>query len=232
MAQPTPPSAGPPPRVAIARDDLQAGFRNLNIRAGLLWQDEHFLRKLIYEKAGLGKGDKVLLLCEDNQACRFPHEISQLIGPSGELADIDFRAMAYQHFAWDIYTDLCSPYPDGHFDAVITVSWHHIEDLEQEAKALVHVVRPGGRVVMVDHGPGNLYFEAMQHDVHLNMVLKLLVKYWGSMWKDDLDEAYEYAKDLCLRITTDDVERAFRPHLTDMGRFETRGIALVWGTRA
>jgi len=232
MALPAPPSAGPPPRVAISREDLQAAFRRLNFRAGLLWQDEHFMRKLIYEKAGLKSGDRVLLLCEDNQACRFPYELRQLIGPNGELADVDFRAMAYQHFAWDIYTDLCRPYTDGHFDAVVTVSWHHIDDLEREAKALVRVVRPGGRVVMVDHGPGHLYFEAMQHDVHLNRVLKLLVTYWGSIWKEDLNEAYEYAKDLNLRITADDVERAFRPHLKDMGRFETRGMALVWGVKA
>jgi len=229
---PTVTTMGPPPRISMTREDLQAGFRKLNIRAGLLWQDEPFLRNLVYEKAELKNGDRVLLLCEDNEACRFPYEIKQIIGSTGTLEDIDFRSMAYEHFTWDIYNDLCQPYNDDYFDAVITVSWHHIEDLSKEAPALVRVVRPGGTVVMVDHGPADLYFEAMKHDVHLNMVLKLLVTYWGSIWKEDLDEAYEYARGLCLRITPDDVERAFQPLLKDMGRFETRGIALVWGTKA
>ena len=82
------------PRVSLSRDDLQAGLRMINIRAGLLWQDEHFLRNLIYENAGLKNGDRVLLLCEDNEACRFPREIKQIIGDTGELVDIDFNLAA------------------------------------------------------------------------------------------------------------------------------------------
>lgn len=43
------------------------------------------------------------------------------------------------------------PYPDGHFDAAITSdAFHHFPDQEAAVRELRRVVRPGGRVVMLE----------------------------------------------------------------------------------
>jgi predicted Zn-dependent protease len=45
---------------------------------------------------------------------------------------------------WNIYEDLCGPYRDEYFDVIITCSWHHIDNLDKEAPALLRVLKKGG----------------------------------------------------------------------------------------
>jgi len=217
--------------IGLDKEALQQGWRAMKMSAGLLWEKEDEIKKYIYERAKLRPGQRVLFLGEANEACGFPTDIKSYIGESGELIDIDFRSKAYEHLVWNIYEDLCESFQDESFDVVITLSWHHIDDVATQAKALMRVVKKGGQVIMLDHGPGPTFFELMKLDVHTEMVSRMLVTYWGSLFHDDLDAAYDYAKDFCLRITPDMIESEFGKYLTDMGKLESRGLMVIYGTK-
>ena len=214
------------------KEAITEGFKTLNFRAGWLWKDKTHLRKLIYEKAGLKTGIKVLLLAEDNELCGFSYEIKDLINQDGEFVDIDFRPEVTKHEngEWEIYQQYCRPYPSGYFDCVITVSWHHILELNREAKELARIVRPGGRIVMVDHGPGPRFYDLAKMDIHLELLAKYLLHFWGHRRSDNIETGLEILKNHHYKITAKDVVEAFSPYCIDVGSLHLEGIDIIYGT--
>ena len=85
-------------------------------------------------------------------------ELARRVGPEGEIVGADFSegmlALARDKSAgvrWELANALELPYPDGAFDAA-TVGFgaRNFADLERGLAEMVRVVRPGGRVVILE----------------------------------------------------------------------------------
>ena len=213
------------------KDTLREGFKILDFRAGWLWRDKTHLRELIYEKAELKAGRKVLLLAEDNELCGFSREINERVQPTGEFVDIDFRPEVIKHKngEWAIYRQYCKSYRDGYFDCAITVSWHHILDLDKEAAELARVIRAGGQIVMVDHGPGPRFYELAKLDIHLEMLAKYLLHFWAYRRSDDIETGLQMLRNHHYKITVQEVVSAFAPYCCKVGSLHLEGVDIVYG---
>jgi demethylmenaquinone methyltransferase/2-methoxy-6-polyprenyl-1,4-benzoquinol methylase len=85
-------------------------------------------------------------------------ELARRVGPDGEVVGSDFseemlalarRKAPALHFEWGNALEL--PYPDGRFDAA-TVGFgaRNFSDLDRGLSEMARVVRPGGRVVVLE----------------------------------------------------------------------------------
>jgi len=85
-------------------------------------------------------------------------ELARRVGPAGEVVGSDFSEGMLEHargkstaVRWEQANALALPYPDGGFDAA-TVGFgaRNFSDLERGLAEMTRVVRPGGRVVVLE----------------------------------------------------------------------------------
>jgi demethylmenaquinone methyltransferase/2-methoxy-6-polyprenyl-1,4-benzoquinol methylase len=83
------------------------------------------------------------------------------------------------------------PFPDGHFDA-ITVAFgvRNFEDLEQGLQEMLRVLRPGGRLVILEFSRPRMPGVRQFYDLYLRIVCPGLAKLMSSS-----REAYRYLND-------------------------------------
>ena len=116
----------------------------------------HQWRRRAADLAAVGPGDRVLDVATGTGDLAV--ELARRVGPDGEVTGSDFSeemlARAREkapdiHFAWGNALDL--PYETGTFDAA-TVGFgaRNFSDLEQGLSEMTRVVRPGGRVVVLE----------------------------------------------------------------------------------
>jgi len=139
--------------------DRIAGFydvMNSVMTAGL----HHAWRRRAVELAEVGPGDRVLDVATGTGDLAL--ELARRVGPDGEVVGSDFseemlaraRAKAAEGpvpIAFEWGNALALPYPDGHF-AAATVGFgaRNFSDLAQGLREMTRVVRPGGRVVVLE----------------------------------------------------------------------------------
>jgi demethylmenaquinone methyltransferase/2-methoxy-6-polyprenyl-1,4-benzoquinol methylase len=139
--------------------DRIAGFydvMNSVMTAGL----HHSWRRRAVELASVGPGDRVLDVATGTGDLAL--ELARRVGPDGEVIGSDFSeemlararvkapdAAAPITFEWGNALGL--PYPDGAF-AASTVGFgaRNFSDLDQGLREMTRVVRPGGRVVVLE----------------------------------------------------------------------------------
>ena len=120
------------------------------------------LRRRAVELAGVAPGERIL-----DVGCgpgRLVIQAGAAVGPTGEARGIDpspeMIARARENAAraesaarFEVAAIEALPYPDGHFDAVLsTMMLHHLPDaLKRQGFAeVLRVLRPGGRLVAID----------------------------------------------------------------------------------
>jgi len=216
-------------------ESLATGWKAMHATASILWRRNGDIMDYAVSGMCIEPGSRVILLGEDNVGCGFTKKLENEVSPDGELVDIDFRPEVLpRRFAWPVCTEHCAEYPDGSFDAALYVSWHHMEDMGEEVSALVRVVRPGGRVVLLDHGPGHRFFRMADEEVHVGMLAWLFVAKMGYLHRGvkDLDEAYEVGKALNMRWSSVDALKAMRAAgLRDVRHSLVRGIDIIRGEK-
>src|SRR5919108_3577433 len=116
----------------------------------------HRWRERAADLAALAPGDRALdVACGTGDLAI---ELARRVGPSGTVVGSDFsepmlaRARAKSSaVTWEWGNALELPYPDGGFDAA-TVGFgaRHFSDLDRGLREMVRVVRPGGRVVVLE----------------------------------------------------------------------------------
>ncbi|MDQ6607492.1 MAG: bifunctional demethylmenaquinone methyltransferase/2-methoxy-6-polyprenyl-1,4-benzoquinol methylase UbiE [Actinomycetota bacterium] len=164
-AQPAPPGAPgtlEEPQVRAMFDRIAGLYDALNtvMTAGL----HHQWRRRAGELAGLRPGDRALDVATGTGDLAF--ELARRVAPGGRVIGADFsermleiaRQKAGRRLGPDLaattfeYANALSlPFGDGEFDAV-TVGFgvRNFSDLEQGLRELARVVRPGGRVVVLE----------------------------------------------------------------------------------
>jgi demethylmenaquinone methyltransferase/2-methoxy-6-polyprenyl-1,4-benzoquinol methylase len=135
--------------------DRIAGFydaMNSVMTAGL----HHRWRERAADLAAVGPGDRALDVATGTGDLAI--ELARRVGPSGEVVGSDFseamldraRAKAPE-LRWEWGNALSLPYADGEF-AAATVGFgaRNFSDLERGLTEMARVVRPGGRVVVLE----------------------------------------------------------------------------------
>jgi demethylmenaquinone methyltransferase/2-methoxy-6-polyprenyl-1,4-benzoquinol methylase len=116
----------------------------------------HRWRERAADLAGLGPGDRALDVATGTGDLAI--ELARRVAPGGEVVGSDFsegmldvaRRKAPE-LRWEHGNALALPYEDGSFDAA-TVGFgaRNFSDLEHGLREMVRVVRPGGRVVVLE----------------------------------------------------------------------------------
>jgi demethylmenaquinone methyltransferase/2-methoxy-6-polyprenyl-1,4-benzoquinol methylase len=144
----------PEPQVRAMFDRVARGYDLLNsvMTAGL----HHKWRRRAVDLAGVGPGDRVLDVATGTGDLAI--ELATRVAPSGEVIGSDFSdnmlALARKKapeitFEWGNALEL--PYADDEFDAA-TVGFgaRNFSDLDRGLAELTRVVRPGGRVLILE----------------------------------------------------------------------------------
>ncbi|MBI3091741.1 MAG: methyltransferase domain-containing protein [Candidatus Tectomicrobia bacterium] len=196
------------------------------------WQDPVFKRQL-FARAHLRPGTSLLLISEANERCGLSALARDAVGEQGRLVEHDVIREGRTLHEWNIYERLCRPYAPATFDAAIATTTHHMQQLDREMGELIRVVKPGGWLVVADNGPGKLFFELAKQDAHLEFAADLLI-YAMAVWLnfgDSVDEAYANLKRWGCKYDEEDLLRAMRPALEEVGAFAWKGLWLVAGRK-
>jgi demethylmenaquinone methyltransferase/2-methoxy-6-polyprenyl-1,4-benzoquinol methylase len=143
------------PQVRAMFDRIAGLYDRMNtvMTAGL----HHEWRRRAVELAAVAPGDRALDVATGTGDLAL--ELANRVGPTGEVVGIDFsekmlelaRAKAGARVRFESGNALALPYPNGAFDAA-TVGFgaRNFSDLERGLGEMARVVRPGGRVVVLE----------------------------------------------------------------------------------
>ncbi|MGO9909513.1 MAG: bifunctional demethylmenaquinone methyltransferase/2-methoxy-6-polyprenyl-1,4-benzoquinol methylase UbiE [Solirubrobacteraceae bacterium] len=156
---PQPPGSLEEPQVRAMFDRIAGLYDRMNsvMTAGL----HHEWRRRAADLAELSPGESALDVATGTGDLAF--ELADRVGPGGEVVGVDFaekmlelaRAKAGEHpgirVRFESGNALALPYPDGAFDAA-TVGFgaRNFSDLQRGLSEMARVVRPGGRVVILE----------------------------------------------------------------------------------
>ncbi len=199
---------------------------------GIYLKPQREFNQMMFVKAGLAGAGKLLLIGEALEPMGLVPLGQEVVGPGVEIVALEMRHLALAHKAgrWPVYREISAPYAEGAFDAVVAAQWHHCDDLAPEFAALLRIVKPGGKLVLVDNGPGLGTFELAKQDVLLDYLLRQFVT-WAGARHVPAGEAFDYQKATWLKVPVEDVYAAAAGLLPDARLWEYKGMAMVDGTR-
>jgi demethylmenaquinone methyltransferase/2-methoxy-6-polyprenyl-1,4-benzoquinol methylase len=142
------------PQVEAMFDRIAGVYDRMNsvMTAGL----HHRWRARAADLARVGPGDRVLDVATGTGDLAV--ELARRVAPGGQVVGSDFSAGMLEHarrkapdIAWEQGNALHLPYADGEF-AAATVGFgaRNFSDLDAGLREMVRVVRPGGRVVVLE----------------------------------------------------------------------------------
>ena len=157
----------------------------------------HAWRRAAVARSGAKAGDRVLDCATGTGDLAL--EFRRAVGPEGEVIGTDFCEAMLAHapakaaraklpVRFEVADVLALPYPDASFDvASIAFGIRNVDDPERGLRELARVVRPGGRVVVLEFGqPGGALFGPL-YRLYSRRVLPRV-----GGWLSGAREAYEY----------------------------------------
>lgn len=219
----------PEPEVRAMFDRISGVYDRMNqvMTAGL----HHRWRARAVDKARVGPGDRVLDVATGTGDLAL--ELAKRVGPGGSVIGSDFSEPMLDiarsktvpgqdggaaRFEWANAMDL--PYPDRGFDAA-TVGFgaRNFSDLDQGLREMARVVRPGGRVVILEITTPTKPPLSTFHKVWFDQLVPALGKLAGD------SAAYDYLPNSVKRFPDPAglAARMDRAGLTDIGWMLTAG---------
>ena len=189
--------------------------------------------QMSFIKARVRPGGRVLLIAEALEPTGLL-EIGHDMLPGVEIVPLEVRpytkARASLTRQWSIYREFASLYKAEEFDAVIASQMHHCDDYVPEFQALANLIKPGGRLVLVDYGPTPMTFELAKQDPPLAWLLRIFVT-WAGARRVPVEEAFEYQKENWLAAPLSEIIAGARAVTVDPNVWEYKTMAIVDGVR-
>jgi len=215
-------------------DEKEQFKANLMVVGGMLplcWSRAKGFMDLMYYKAELREGDRVLLLGEDLTTSGHVEAVRRRIGEKGELQVADYLLEGLETFESDVIERACAKFGDEYFDAVILAhGFHHAIDKDRAAREMVRVLKKGKRLVIAEMILASTFVLAEQ-DVHLQCIFEkaFLSKVFEAIAgrRLSLEEAKEWIGD-----PERDIPNVFSKYLSDISVYPWMGIVLVVGAKA
>jgi Methyltransferase domain len=188
--------------------------------------------QMTFVKARVPPGGRVLLIAEALEPTGLLEIARETLPPGVEVVPLEVRPYTKAHATvsrqWSLFREFASHYKDGEFDAVIASQMHHCDDFVAEFKALARLVKPGGRLVLVEYGPSPMTFELAKQDPQLAWLLRIFVT-WAGARRVPVKEAFEYQKANWLSSPLHEVVEAAREVIVDPHVWEYKTMAIVDG---
>jgi len=188
--------------------------------------------QMTFVKARVPPGGRVLLIVEALEPTGLMEIARETLAPGVEVVPLEVRpytkARATVTRQWNLFREFASLYKDGEFDAVIGSQMHHCDDYVPEFKALARLIKPGGRLVLVEYGPTPMTFELAKQDPQLAWLLRIFVT-WAGTRRVPVEEAFEYQKANWLSAPLHEVVKAAREVIVDPHVWEYKTMAIVDG---
>lgn len=184
-------------------------------------------------KARVKPGGRLLLIAEALEPTGLLDIARELI-PDVEVVPLEVRPYTKARSSltrqWSIYREFASLYKPEEFDAVIASQMHHCDDYVPEFFALTRLIKPGGRLVLVEYGPQPMTFELAKQDPQLAWLLRIFVTWAGSR-RVPVEQAFEYQKENWLASPLEATVAAARQILNEVNVWEYKTMAIVDGVR-
>jgi SAM-dependent methyltransferase len=188
--------------------------------------------QMAFVKARVPPGGRVLLIVEALEPTGLLEIARETLAPGVEVIPLEVRPYTKAHATvsrqWSFFREFASFYQEGEFDAVIASQMHHCDDYVPEFRALARLVKPGGRLVLVEYGPSPMTFELAKQDPQLAWLLRIFVT-WAGARRVPVEQAFEYQKANWLNAPLHEVVEAAREVIVDPHVWEYKTMAIVDG---
>jgi hypothetical protein len=188
--------------------------------------------QMTFVKARVPAGGRLLLIAEALEPTGLMEIARETLAPGVEVVPLEVRPYTKARDTvtrqWGLFREFASNYRKGEFDAVIASQMHHCDDYVPELKALAGLVKPGGRLVLVDYGPNPMTFELAKQDPQLAWLLRIFVT-WAGARRVPVDQAFEYQKANWLSAPVHEVFAAAREVMIEPHLWEYKTMAIIDG---
>lgn len=188
--------------------------------------------QMTYVKAKVPAGGRLLLLGEALEPTGLVRIARETLPKDVEVVAHELRplikARGGESRQWALFREVASGYREAEFDAVVASQMHHCDEYGPEFRSLARLVKPGGRLVLVDYGPVPQTFELAKQDPILNWLLKMFVT-WAGARRVPVERAFEYQKANWLNAPVHDVVEAATKILKGTHLWEYKGMSIVDG---
>ncbi len=188
--------------------------------------------QMTYVKARVPAGGRLLLLGEALEPTGLVAIARDTLPGDVETVAHELRPTIKAHGGesrhWSLYREAALDYRDHEFDAVVASQMHHCDDYVPEFQALTRLIKPGGRLVLVDYGPTPMTFELARQDPILEYLLKMFVT-WAGARRVPVERAFEHQKKNWLSAPVQNILDAAHEVLDGARLWECKGMAIVDG---
>ncbi len=203
-----------------------------NWSPAVVWRPHREFNEMMFLKAKVKPGERLLLIGEVMDKVGLIELGKAAVEPGGVFVPVDMRPLAFAHKGgrWGFLREVTAPFADSEFDGVITTQLHHCDEIVPELTALLRIVKPGRKVVLVENGMLPSVFELAKQDAWLEYLLRHFVTWAGSR-QVPTSEAYDYLKSTWFSIPMEDIVAAAKTLLEDVRLWEYKGMAMIDGIK-
>jgi len=188
------------------------------------------LRKQVVDKAELKDGERLLLIGEEIINCGLSTAFRNIVGKKGVVDEVETGDRWRCGSKMTIVTDVTNDKPMDSYDAAVLTGLHHVSDLANEIKNLAKVVRGGGKVVLVDHGPRRSTFTLATMDGYLSVLTERAFRGAAISLFPDLSEDDAYSKmQEVYNTPKSGIVSSAKKCLEDVTHFNALGFLIVDG---